>query len=128
MTYNFNNVLEELEQGRTTEELAQAFANDLNAAVASLREKRNQRYQEDMKNFNKCMADAAAYYNTAVEYYFNSNPIPEEESMKDYYITQQMLIDTFNITGRVNETVRNIAKSLDPDDVVFLQDILHQFK
>jgi hypothetical protein len=24
--------------------------------------------------------------------------------------------------------VRNIAKSLDPDDVVFLQDILHQFK
>ena len=38
MTYNFNNVLEELEQGRTTEELAQAFANDLNAAVANLRE------------------------------------------------------------------------------------------
>ena len=128
MTYNFNNILEELEQGHTTEELAQAFADDLNAAVASLREKRNQRYQEDMKNFNKCMADAAAYYNTAVEYYFNSNLIPEDESMKDYYITPQMLIDTFNITGRVNETVRNIAKSLDPDDVVFLQDILHQFK
>lgn len=41
MTYNFNNIIEELEQGHTTEELAQAFADDLNAAVATLREKRN---------------------------------------------------------------------------------------
>ena len=82
-----------------------------------------------MAEFEKHMEAAAESYNTAVEYYFHSNASPEAElKLSDYYITPQMLKDTFMITGRVATVARDIVASLSPEDREFMGDILRQFK
>lgn len=92
MNYNFNDVEKFIREGGSAEEIANAFADKLNLAIATVEA------QNTLAEKSDALVDAWCEF---VDEYFKHKDMPKNTTIKDWYISKGEVIKLFDMLVKV---------------------------